>query len=116
MNMQDRSINIGGNLQGTANTGDNSVIQNNWGNSSEGSVADDLLNLLRELSQKYPHASELQKETVLQVEIQQITQQPDIRQRFLSATKAGSIELVKVLTNNPFVSVPIETFKGWLEA
>jgi hypothetical protein len=26
------------------------------------------------------------------------------------------IETVKVLTNNPFVSIPLETVKGWLEA
>jgi hypothetical protein len=33
-----------------------------------------------------------------------------------NAAKSGGVELIKVLTNNPFVSVPLETVKGWIEA
>jgi hypothetical protein len=39
-----------------------------------------------------------------------------LKDRLLSAIKSGGIETVKVLTNNPFVSIPLETVKGWLEA
>jgi hypothetical protein len=58
-----------------------------------------------------------QKQIVFQMELQQkVKNNPSLKDRFVSATKAGSVELVKVLTNNPFVSVPLETVKGWLEA
>jgi len=74
--------------------------------------------LLNDLAQRYPpNASERQKQIVLQMELEQLAQNdPSLRDRFLAAAKAGSLELVKVLTNNPFVTVSLETAKGWFEA
>jgi hypothetical protein len=73
--------------------------------------------LFNTLAERYPNASEPQKQIVLQMELEQLAKNdPSLRDRFLGAAKAGSIELVKVLTNNPFVSVPLETAKGWFEA
>jgi hypothetical protein len=76
-----------------------------------------LQGLLTELSQRYPAASEVQKQTVLEMELQEkLRSDPTLRARFLSAVKAGSLELVKTLMNNPFVHVPLETVRGWIEA
>jgi hypothetical protein len=115
--MQDRSINIGGSLQGVANTGDNSVIYNDSNTSADQDVGEFLIDMFTELAQRYPNASEAHKRTVFQMELEQkMVEYPNLKQRFLSAARAGGFELVKVLTNNPFVSVPMETVKGWLEA
>ena len=47
---------------------------------------------------------------------QKLKENPTLRDRILSSAKAGGFELVKVLTDNPFITVPLETFKGWIEA
>ena len=115
--MQDRSINVGGSFQGVANSGDNSVIHNNSDPLKDQDVTEILVDMLTQLAQRYPNASEMHKQTVFQMELQQkVRENPTLKQRFLSAIKAGGFELTKVLTNNPFVSVPMETAKGWLEA
>ncbi|NJO43860.1 MAG: hypothetical protein HC865_25670 [Cyanobacteria bacterium RU_5_0] len=86
-------------------------------NSKNEDLTEELQGILYHLSQTYPNASTFQKQTVLQMELQQRARtDPTFKQRFISAVKAGGIELAKVLTNNPFVSVPIETVKGWIEA
>ena len=51
------------------------------------------------------------------MELQEIAAvDPSFIQRLRNALKAGGIELVKVLANNPFVSVSLETLKGWIES
>jgi hypothetical protein len=114
--MQDRSINVGGSFQGVANSGDNSVIYSGSNSSANRDVCEFLVDMLTELAQRYPNASEAHRRTVLQMELEQkMVEDPTLKQRFLSAAKAGGFELVKILTNNPFVSVPMETAKGWFE-
>lgn len=72
--------------------------------------------IFRNLSQRYPNASYEKKQTVAELEFsQKATLDPTFKERILSAAKAGSFELVKVITNNPFVSIPLETLKGWFE-
>jgi hypothetical protein len=117
-NMQNRSINIGGNSSGPINLGDNSVIQVNTRAAAEENIADIVMEVLQKLSERYPTVSNVpQKQTVFQMELQQkLDADPSLKQRFISSAKAGGLELVKVLTNNPFVSVPLETAKGWFEA
>jgi hypothetical protein len=116
--MQNRSVNVGGNNSAPINLGDNSVIQQNTRASIEENIADIVMEVLQNLSQRYPDVSNVsQKKTVFQMELQQrLDLDPSLKQRFISSAKAGGLELVKVLTNNPFVSVPLETAKGWFEA
>jgi hypothetical protein len=45
-----------------------------------------------------------------------IDKNPTLKQRLISALKAGSIEALKAIFNNPAVSIPVETVKGFLEA
>ena len=116
--MQDnynRSVSVGGSVHGGIITGDRN-IQNSSADQTIGveKVVEEILN---QLSQRYPNAPEHQKQIVFQMELQhKLKENPTLRDRFLSASKAGGFELVKVLTDNPFISVPLETFKGWIEA
>ncbi|MFN5397285.1 MAG: hypothetical protein ACK5C4_06695 [Pseudanabaena sp.] len=74
-------------------------------------------NLLTQLAAKYPNTNENNRLILLKCELEErVKQDPSFQKRFLSAGKAGAIELVKVLTNNPFVSIPLETVRGWLES
>jgi uncharacterized protein YjbI with pentapeptide repeats len=73
--------------------------------------------IFENLSQRYPNASDQKKQTVAELEFTQKAEiDPTFKDRILSAAKSGSLELVKVITNNPFVSVPMETVKGWFDA
>jgi hypothetical protein len=115
--MQDRSIKIGGSLHGVANTGDNAVIHSH----SQADTMDDLNStlgrMLYELASRYPDISGTHRVFIFEAElIHKIHENPTFKQRLLNAVKTGGIELSKVLTNNPFVSVSIELVKGWLEA
>jgi hypothetical protein len=115
--MQNRSINVfRGKVEGVASTGDEAnIIYNSSGNVKD--VSDEIIEILKQLIASYSNASENQKQIVFQMALQQkVKNDPTFKQRFISAIKSGGVELVKVLTNNPFVSVPIETVKGWIEA
>lgn len=114
--LMDRSINVPGTLQGVASTGDNASISQRFLTDSA-NVVTEFQEIIERLSSRYSNASNFQKQTVLQMELQQkLVNDPTFRDRFIGALKAGGVELVKVITNNPFVSVPIETVKGWIEA
>ena len=81
------------------------------------SAAMEIQSLLTQLAQNYPDGSLEEKQTVAKMELKRkVKEDPTFKDRLLSAIKSGGIETVKVLTNNPFVSIPLETFKGWLEA
>jgi hypothetical protein len=113
---QDRSVNVFGKVQGVVSTGDRAnIIQNSLGHPRD--VSDEVEEILEQLAVRYTNVSENQKQVVLQMELQQkLKNDPTFKQRFISAAKSGGLELVKVVTNNPFVSVPLETMKGWIEA
>lgn len=46
----------------------------------------------------------------------EIIDDPTLKQRLLSALKAGGVEALKAIFNHPAVSIPVETVKGFLEA
>ena len=117
--MQDssnRSVSVGGSVNGSIITDRYNIIQNISTDQTIG-VEKVIEEILNQLAQRYPDAPEYQKQMVFQMELQQkLKENPTLSDRILSASKAGGIELVKVLTNNPFISVPLETVKGWIEA
>jgi uncharacterized protein YjbI with pentapeptide repeats len=79
-------------------------------------VVAELQQLMSLLAQKHPATTEAERQAIVAQAIRQKSKSnPTFKERLLSAVKAGSIELVKVLTNNLFVSVSIETFRGWIE-
>ena len=105
-----------GNVYGVAgNVAGNQII--NVQQQSLTSAAMEIQSLLTQLAQNYPDGSLEEKQTVAKMELKRkVKEDPTFKDRLLSAIKSGGIETVKVLTNNPFVSIPLETFKGWLEA
>ena len=105
-----------GNVYGVAgNVAGNQII--NAQQQSLTSAAMEIQSLLTQLAQNYPDGSVEEKQTVAKMELKRkVKEDPTFKDRLLSAIKSGGIETVKVLTNNPFVSIPLETFKGWLEA
>jgi hypothetical protein len=99
--------------------GDQKNIQYNYAAEQKQSILEvtaEIQQLFTQLAQTYPTTTEAQRYVIAGQAIQgKAKENPTFRQRLLSATKAGSIELVKVITDNPFVSVPIETIRGWIE-
>ena len=93
--------------------------QNNYSNENS------LVNIISEIEKLFDYvktrysdvdATENEKQTIVSMEISRKAKiDPTFLDRLLSAAKSGGIELVKVLTNNGFVSVSLETFRGWLE-
>jgi len=110
------SQNFHGNVYGVAgNVVGNQII--NAQQQSLTSAAMEIQSLLIQLAQDYPDGSLEEKQTVAKMELKRkVKEDPTFKDRLLNAIKSGGIETVKVLTNNPFVSIPLETVKGWLEA
>ncbi|MDX2254845.1 MAG: hypothetical protein NW214_04960 [Pseudanabaenaceae cyanobacterium bins.39] len=110
------SQNFHGNVYGVAgHVAGNQII--NAQQQSLTSAVMEIQALLTQLAQNYPEGSLEEKQTLAKMELKRkVKEDPSLKDRLLNAIKAGGIETVKVLTNNPFVSIPIETIKGWLEA
>lgn len=105
-----------GNVYGVAgNVAGNQII--NAQQQSLTSAAMEIQALLTQLAQDYPEGSLEERQTLAKMELKRkVKEDPTLKDRLLNAIKSGGIETVKVLTNNPFVSIPLETIKGWLEA
>lgn len=110
------SQNFHGNVYGVAShVAGNQVI--NAQQQSLTSAAMEIQALLTQLAQDYPEGSLEEKQTLAKMELKRkVKEDPTLKDRLLNAIKSGGIETVKVLTNNPFVSISLETAKGWLEA
>ncbi|NEO53683.1 MAG: hypothetical protein F6K54_11700 [Okeania sp. SIO3B5] len=69
--------------------------------------------LLEHLAQNPITANEALAETAIQ---QQINDNPTLRKRLISALEAGGIQALKAIFNNPAISIPVETIRGFLKA
>ena len=58
----------------------------------------------------------LSEATIANTIQQEIKRNPTLKARLVNALKTGGIEALKTIFNNPFVSIPVETVKGFLEA
>lgn len=76
-------------------------------------AAAEIQKLLDQLAQTYPNSTEATLAQAIQVKIQR---NPTLKARLINALKSGGVEALKAIFNHPFVSVPIETVKGFLEA
>jgi hypothetical protein len=110
------SQNFHGNVYGVAgNVAGNQII--NAQQQSLSSAAMEIQALLTQLAQDYPNESPTEKQVIAKIKLRdKFKEDPTLKDRLLNAIKSGGIETIKVLTNNPFVSIPLETVKGWLEA
>lgn len=78
-------------------------------------AAAEIQQLLQQLEQSYPNASEIEKQSALAVTLQQeIKQNPTFKARLKNALKEGGIEALKVLFAP--IGIPIEMVRGWIEA
>lgn len=98
------------------------IAQGNYIESSQGDIihhhaaaspnlkeaAKDIQELLTQLQKSNPDATEEERVKMA------IRQNPTLRKRLLEALKAGGTEALKVLL--PFLSIPIETVRAFLEA
>jgi HEAT repeat protein len=67
--------------------------------------------LLKQLAKTNPSEA-----TIADTIQQEIKRNPTFKARLVNALKTGGIEALKTIFNNPFVSIPVETIKGFLEA
>jgi hypothetical protein len=71
----------------------------------------EIQDLLNQLAKTNPNEA-----TIADTIKQEIQRNPTLKTRLVNALKTGGIEALKVIFNNPFVSIPVETIKGFLEA
>ncbi|ELS33782.1 MULTISPECIES: HEAT repeat domain-containing protein [Pseudanabaena] len=67
--------------------------------------------LLNQLAKTNPSEA-----TIAETIHQEIKRNPTLKARLVNALKTGGIEALKAIFNNPLVSIPVETVKGFLEA
>jgi uncharacterized protein YjbI with pentapeptide repeats len=80
-------------------------------------AAAEIQQLLQQLEQSYPNATEIEKQSALAVTLQQeIKQNPTFKARLKNALKEGGIEALKVLFVFAPIGIPIEMVRGWIEA
>ena len=93
-------------------------IINNYPPEQKQNLADaaaEIQQLLQQLEQNYPNATEIEKQSALAITLQQeIKQNPTLKARLINALKEGGIEALKVLFGP--IGIPIEMVKGWIEA
>ncbi len=78
-------------------------------------AAAEIQQLLQQLEQSYPNATEIEKQSALAVTLQQeIKQNPTFKARLKNALKEGGVEALKVLFAP--IGIPIEMVRGWIEA
>ncbi|MEQ8536146.1 MAG: hypothetical protein RIB93_01570 [Coleofasciculus sp. D1-CHI-01] len=78
-------------------------------------AAAEIQQLLEQLKQTYPNATETERQSALVVTLQQeIKHNPTFRTRLRNALKEGGIEALKVLFAP--IGIPIEMVRGWVEA
>ena len=84
-------------------------------NSNNINVNEELNNIINNLNIENSNSTD-REEIFKEKIIEKCNKNPLFKRKLCGAIKSGAIETVKVLTKNPFVSVPIETVKGWIEA
>ncbi|NES43426.1 hypothetical protein [Moorena sp. SIO2C4] len=93
-------------------------IYNNYAPEQKQNLADaaaEIQELLQQLQQSYPNATDMEIHSALTVTLQQaIKQNPTFKTRLRNALKEGGIEALKVLFAP--IGIPIEMVKGWIEA
>ena len=105
-----RSVNISGNSHGSIITGDNSVI-NHY--SSERDLSE-LAKIFKDLQKQFPNATESQKLVMTEASVAEaFKRSPALRERVIAALAEGAFELLNILSDNPFIRIPVALFKGW---
>ncbi|HEY9743605.1 MAG TPA: hypothetical protein V6C90_24225 [Coleofasciculaceae cyanobacterium] len=96
--------------------GDQKSIQHNYNYTPEqrqtlAEAAAEIQELLRQLEQTNPTATEIEQKAFLTAAIP-----PARRQRFVNALQEGGKELLKELMDNMYINTVIATIEGWQSA
>lgn len=117
--MAESHVNIGTATGVVVNNGTSSSITNvtHAKEQTLNSAVSEIQVILEQLASSYPDAFVEEKQTLVKLELKRkFKQDPTLKDRLLNAFKSGGFEAVKAITNNPFVSIPLEMLKGLLEA
>ncbi len=112
------NIEVHGNVGNLGNEGriDNSVIgtQHNYGDRQNlTEAAREIKQLLEQLSQTYPTNTLVEQAVVGEKAIEEIENNPSLKQRTIAALKASSIEAFVQLIHHPVINVMRSSFEAW---
>lgn len=79
-------------------------------------AAAEIQQLLDQLSQTYPTTTQTEKMTLVTKAVEAIEKNPTLKARVVGALKAGGVETLKELIDNPLVNVLLAALEGWQEA
>ena len=77
--------------------------------------ASEIQQLLQILNQSYPNDIPTETQAEIEVAVKGINKNPVLKERVVGALKAGSIEALKGLTDNPYVNILLAAYEGWKE-
>jgi HEAT repeat protein len=86
------------------------IVQNNVAETTP-----DIQDLLEEIFQNYPSATQVDQSVTLAKIKQAIKQNPGLKSRLTSALKSGGDEALKAIFSHPIFTIPIDIIKGWIE-
>ncbi|MEC4818367.1 MAG: hypothetical protein SAK29_34615 [Scytonema sp. PMC 1069.18] len=72
--------------------------------------------LLQHLQQTYPTTTSLEKMAVVARAVDEIEKNPTLKSRVVGTLKAGGIEALKELIDNPLINILLASIEGWQEA
>jgi hypothetical protein len=79
-------------------------------------AAAEIQQLLQQLEQSYPTNTPLEKQVVVTEALKQIESNPPLKARVIAALKAGGVEALKELVDNPLINILVAVLEGWQEA
>ncbi len=78
-------------------------------------AAAEIQQLLQQLEQTYPTNTALEKQVVVTEAIRQIENNPTLKARVMAALKAGGVEALKQLADNPLIYILLAALERWQE-
>jgi hypothetical protein len=116
-NMSSVTQNFHGSV-GAVQTGDYNVAnvtQNNHLSPNLVDAAREIQQLLEQLTQSYPTNTQAEKLVVVTKTVEQIENNPSLKERTVSALKGAGVEGFKELIDNPLVNILVAAIEGWKE-
>ena len=112
LNMNDRTINMGdGDYREQTNVNDRATyVEGNYQNHSNPVETQQLLQIL---DRSYPSDIPADTQAEIDVAVKGIAKNPALKERVVGALKAGGIEALKELTENPYVNILLAAYEGW---
>ena len=78
-------------------------------------AAKEIQEILEQLSQTYPTSTASEQIIVVNEAIKQVEEQTSLKEKIISALRAGSIEALKEAVSHPLVNIFMASIEGWQE-